>query len=137
MDWEILTSRCDEHRKHLLGVINGDGEPSHYRAALARNIEQGTGRALKQEDNLYPGYYGPRGFNLMSDYLVEEFGGMLKEKAVGDRVISGRGSAAFIQAVLVAELAVQLIMEDMGVDANVARELMEGSKAIGELVHEE
>jgi hypothetical protein len=73
----------------------------------------------------------------MCDYLVEEFGESLKEKATQDRVIAGRGSAAFIQVVLVAELAVQLIMEDMNVSASDAREIMEESKTLGELLHEE
>ena len=73
----------------------------------------------------------------MCDYLVEEFGESLKENATKDRVIAARGSAAFIQSVLVAELAVQLIMEDMLASATEAREIMEESKALGELLHEE
>ncbi|SPJ83748.1 uncharacterized protein FTOL_10264 [Fusarium torulosum] len=135
IDWDRLEGRLDDHRNYLIRIV--DGKQSHFRDILAEKVETGQGRSLKKEGNLNPGYYGPRGCKLMCDYLVEEFGESLKEKATKDRVISGRGSAAFIQSVLVAELAVQLIMEDMDVSAAEAREIMEESKTLGELIHEE
>ncbi|KAJ4203587.1 hypothetical protein NW767_005077 [Fusarium falciforme] len=135
VDWEILERRFGDHRAYLSRVI--DGKKSHFRDILAEKIETGQGRSLKKEGNLNPGYYGPRGGKLMQDYLVEEFSELLMEKAVSDHVIAGRGSAAFIQSVLVAELAVQLIMEDMDVSAAEARGIMEESKAVGEMIHEE
>ncbi|OAQ95899.1 hypothetical protein LLEC1_07105 [Akanthomyces lecanii] len=92
---------------------------------------------MKREESFNPGYYGPRGFNAMCDYLVGEFSGVLKKRAVDDRVIAGRGSAAFIQAVLVAELGVRLIMDDMRLSETKARQLMEHSKVLGELVQPE
>ncbi|KAH6604689.1 rtc4-like domain-containing [Trichoderma cornu-damae] len=134
--WARLEKRFKNHQDRLLGIINGE-EESYYRAALADKIELGQARSMKKEENLNPGYYGPRGFNMMCDYLVSEFGDMLKKKAIHDRVIAGRGSAAFIQSVLVAELGVQLIMEDMRVSSEEARGILEESKALGELVHAE
>lgn len=136
IDWDELPDRIATHYDSLLDVINCD-RPSHYRTRLADKIDSGQDRAMKKEENLNPGYYGPRGFNLMCDRLVDQFGDLLKVKAVQDRVISGRGSAAFIQSVLVAELAVQLIKDDMGVPVEEARVIMEESKAIGEMIHEE
>ncbi|KAI5466637.1 RTC4-like domain-containing protein [Mariannaea sp. PMI_226] len=133
--WADLKDRFDDHRPYLLKVIRG--EPSHFRTILANKIETGEARNLKKERNLIPGYYGPRGFNIMCDYLVVEFGDLLKKMAVSDRVISGRGSAAFIESVLVAELAVRLIQEDMEVSIMEARNIMEESKAIGVLLNEE
>ncbi|KPM39950.1 hypothetical protein AK830_g6612 [Neonectria ditissima] len=133
--WSDLESRFADHRDYLLRVVRG--EPSHFRSILAKKIETGKARSLKKEDNLNPGYYGPRGFNLMCDYLVGEFGDLLKEKAVSDRVIAGRGSASFIESVLVAELAVRLIQEDMDVSLVEARGIMEESKGIGEMIHED
>ncbi|KAL6700603.1 RTC4-like domain-containing protein [Trichoderma pleuroticola] len=133
VEWASLESRFKKHQARLLAIING--EQSFYRTALAEKIEQGQGRSMKKEENLNPGYYGPRGFNMMCDYLVKEYSDMLKKKAVHDKVIAGRGSAAFIQAVLVAELGVQLIMEDMLVSPEEARHILEESKPIGDLVH--
>ncbi|RSM10692.1 hypothetical protein CDV31_007068 [Fusarium ambrosium] len=135
IDWERLERRFGDHRAYLSRVI--DGKRSHFRDILEEKIENGQGRSLKKEGNLNPGYYGPRGGKLMQEYLVKEFSELLMEKAVSDHVIAGRGSAAFIQSVLVAELAVQLIMEDMDVSAAEARGIMEESKAVGEMIHEE
>lgn len=136
IDWDELPHRIVSHYDTLLEII--DGRKSHYRTFLARKIEAGEARSLKKEENLNPGYYGPRGFNIMCDRLVERFGKLLKERAVEDRVISGRGSAAFIQAVLVAELAILLIMDDMMIESyDEAQEIMEDSKALGEIVNED
>lgn len=135
VDWERLKDRFRDHRAYLSRVI--EGKKSHFRGILAEKIETGQGRLLQKEGNLSPGYYGPRGGKLMDEYLGEEFSELLKEKAVSDYVIAGRGSAAFIQIVLVAELAVQLIMEDMDVSAAEARGILEESKALGEMIHEE
>ncbi|EHK26362.1 uncharacterized protein TRIVIDRAFT_128478, partial [Trichoderma virens Gv29-8] len=135
VDWASLEDRFKKHHEHLVDIING--EESHYRTALADKIEQHQARTMEKEENLNPGYYGPRGFNMMCDYLVKEFSDMLKKKAVHDKVIASRGSAVFIQSVLVAELGVQLIVEDMDVSPEKARQILEESKALGELVHAE
>ncbi|KAI9172030.1 hypothetical protein HJFPF1_01522 [Paramyrothecium foliicola] len=135
IEWLQLEERLSKHREFLLDIVNG--KPSHFRTRLADDIGAGKARSLKKEGNLNPGYYGPRGFNIMSDYLVQEFSDLLKQRAVDDRVIAGRGSAAFIQAVLVAELGVQLISEDLNVSVDEARNIMEESKALGEMVHED
>ncbi|KAL6906856.1 RTC4-like domain-containing protein [Trichoderma evansii] len=136
VQWESLTERFESHRARLLGIINGE-EESHYRTVLADKISLGKGRSMNKEENLNPGYYGPRGFNMMCDYLVGEFSDMLKKKAIQDKVIAGRGPPAFIQSVLVPELGMQLIMEDMQVSLDEARGILEESKALGELVHGE
>ncbi|CEI65038.1 hypothetical protein FVEN_g11899 [Fusarium venenatum] len=135
IDWDRFEKRLEDHQQYLAKIV--DGKESHYRNMLAEKIQTGQARSLKKEGDLNPGYYGPRGCKVMCDYLVEEFGESLKDNATKDRVIAGRGSAAFIQSVLVAELAVQLIMEDMNVNAREAREIMEESKTLGELLHEE
>ncbi|KAM3513981.1 hypothetical protein MY11210_002413 [Beauveria gryllotalpidicola] len=137
IDWDASEARFAAHREHLHAVIV-DGRGSHFREAHARNVEKGSARTmLRRDENFNPGYYGPRGFNAMCDFLVRTFGDALKDRAVDDRVIAGRGSAAFIQAVLVAELGVRLIMEDLELSEAEARQVMEDSKGIGELVQPE
>ncbi|KAG5972703.1 hypothetical protein E4U55_000741 [Claviceps digitariae] len=135
VEWDSLDRRFALHRDWLLAIING--RSSHFRTIHKKNVESGRARSMKKEGNMNPGYYGPRGFNIMCDYLVEEFGDLLKKKAVHDTVIAGRGSASFIQNVLVAELAVQMIKEDMHVSEEEAIDILEDSKALGELIHEE
>ncbi|KJZ76586.1 hypothetical protein HIM_03922 [Hirsutella minnesotensis 3608] len=135
VDWQRLHGRFVAYRALLLDIING--KPSHFRNLMAQNVESGLERRLNEEECLNPGYYGQHGLNVMAEYLVDEFGELLKQKAVDDRVIAGRGSAAFIQTVLVAELAVQLIKDDMDVSVERAREILEESKELGDIVHEE
>lgn len=135
IEWDTLEDRFEKHREFLLGIINGDS--SHYRSILAGHIEAGRARDMKKEGDQNPGYYGSRGFNLMCDYLVREFGSLLKKRAVDDRVISGRGPAAFIQGVLVSELGVCLIQDDMGASSRSARVILEESKSLGGMVHDE
>ncbi|PTB69827.1 hypothetical protein BBK36DRAFT_1110743 [Trichoderma citrinoviride] len=135
VEWATLEARFAKHRDHLLAIING--EASHYRTALADKVALGQERTAKKQGNMIPGYYGPRGFNVMTDYLVREFSDMLMKKAARDKVIAGRGVPMFIESVLVAELGVQLIMEDMSVSPEKARRILEESKDLGGLVHPE
>lgn len=134
--WDELPSRIESHAPSLLPIINNTAS-SFYRSRLAEKVASGADRAMKSEENLNPGYYGPRGYNMMCEILVQKWGKLLKEKAVKDRVISGRGSAYFIQTVLVAELASRLVSEDMGISLEEARGVLEESKDIGEMLHEE
>ncbi|TFB04291.1 hypothetical protein CCMA1212_003637 [Trichoderma ghanense] len=136
VEWAELESRFAKHRDHLLAIINDEGS-SHYRAALADKIALGQERTAKKQGNMIPGYYGPRGFNVMTDYLVREFSDLLMKKAARDKVIAGRGVPMFIESVLVAELGVRLIMEDMRVSPEKARLILEESKELGGLVHPE
>jgi hypothetical protein len=65
------------------------------------------------------------------------FQSVLRERAPVDKVISGRGAVAFIQSVLLPELAVRLISDDMLVTLEESRQIMEDSKQLGELVHQD
>jgi hypothetical protein len=136
IDWDVLGSRISKHYSFLKKVING-GE-SHYRDLLEERLNAGKDRnLLKMTSNLTPGYYGGRGLRIMSENIMHEFTALLKKKAVKDRRISSRGPTAFVQAVLVPEVAVLLIMEDMNVEVEEARDILEDSASVGELIHEE
>ncbi|KAG9255063.1 RTC4-like domain-containing protein [Emericellopsis atlantica] len=136
INWDELPDRIASYNEPLHEVILDD-EPSHYRRVWAEKIAKGADRVMKKEENMNPGYYGPRGFNLFGDQLVPMFQSVLRERALVDKVISGRGAVAFIQSVLLPELAVRLISDDMLVTLEEARQIMEDSKQLGELVHEE
>lgn len=135
ISWDRLEERFIKYSDDLLGIVQGN--QSHFRQVHEEKMKKGRSRTLKEADNFNPGYYGPQGLNVMSDFVVKEFSNVIKERAIIDRVISGRGSAAFIQSVLVAELAVRMIMEDMGVDKVKARSILEESRDIGETVNED
>lgn len=135
VDWKTIESRFEKYRPDLLEII--DGSSSHFRRAHEKSINAGKGRMMREEDNMNPGYYGPRGLTVMSDYLVREFSADLKSRVLEDEVIAARGSAAFIQCVLVGELGLRLIMADLDVEEDEAIEVLEDSKTIGAMVHDD
>lgn len=136
IDWGNLDDRIAKHYSLIRKVINGGG--SYYRDLLEENVNAGKDRnPLKMTSNLTPGYYGGRGLRAMSENIMHEFTALIKQKAVKDRRISSRGPTAFVQSVLVPEVAVLLIMEDMNVGVDRAREILEDSSVFGELLHDE
>ncbi|KAK1467917.1 hypothetical protein CCUS01_06874 [Colletotrichum cuscutae] len=136
IDWEGLDTRIATHYSFLGKIINGGS--SHFGGLLLDKVKEGKNRTLlKAEDSLTPGYYGPRGLRAFSEHIIGRFSSILRERAVDDRLISSRGYSSYVEAVLVPELAVLLISDDMVVEAEEARSILEESKWIGDLLHED
>ncbi|KAJ0319695.1 hypothetical protein COL5a_010134 [Colletotrichum fioriniae] len=136
IDWEGLDTRIASHYSFLREIINGGS--SHFGDLLLDKVKEGKNRTLlKAEDSLTPGYYGPRGLRAFSEHIIGHFSAVLRERAVDDRLISSRGYSSYVEAVLVPELAVLLISDDMMVEAEKARSILEESKWIGDLLHED
>ncbi|KAI5862211.1 hypothetical protein GGS23DRAFT_111532 [Durotheca rogersii] len=137
IDWGALNSRLGSHHDFLKDVLEGT-RPSHYGNLLRRNVESGKNRTLlRTEDSLTPGYYGPRGLRVMTEYIMRALSSTVRKRAVEDRLVSARGYTGYVQAVLVPELAVRLIMEDMKVGEGEARAIMQDSIEFGELLYED
>lgn len=136
IDWTELDSRIAKHHSFIKNLIKG--EDSHYRSVLGDRIEAGEDRtAMTTKTNLTPGYYGTRGLRIISENLFAKFTPLLKKRMIQDRIMSSRGFAPYVQSVLVPEVAVRLIMEDMKVDGEEAREILTNSAEIGELMNDE
>lgn len=136
IDWAKLDERIAEHHKFLEGILKGGS--SHFGTVFGKSVKAGKNKTLlKTDQNMTPGYYGSRGSRVMTDNLIERFSSLLRKVAVQDRLVSARGHTAFVQFVLVPELAVRLIMEDMDVPAEKARAIMEDSQKVGNLLNEE
>lgn len=136
IDWSSMDDRLDTHRKTLENILNG--ESSFYTRMLRDNIKAGKDRTLlKSQRILAPGYYGPRGLRSFQEYIIKNFSSTLRKKAVEDRLVSARGYSHYVQAVLVPELVVRLIMDDMEVPEEKARTIMEETVKIGELLNED
>ncbi|KAM7202174.1 RTC4-like domain containing protein [Rhypophila sp. PSN 637] len=136
INWNKLDKRIADRHKFLQAIL--EGGQSYYGDIFKNSVKSGQNRTLlKSESNMTPGYYGIRGLRVMTDNLTYKFSGLLRERAVQDRLISARGHTAYLQTVLVPELAVQLIKEDMSVTEEKARTIMEESTTVGELLHEE
>lgn len=136
IDWTTFDRRIASHHQFLKGVL--EGEKCYFRDALDDKVRQGKGRTLKKsDDKMTPGYYGPRGLRVMSESIVKDFSSLLRKRAVEDSLVSARGYTSYVQTVMVPELAVHLIMEDMDVGRDEARNILFDSCTVGELVNED
>lgn len=68
---------------------------------------------------------------------MSHFAPKIRRLASSDQLISAGGVSRYVQSVLVPELAVLLVMDDMSVDAEGAREVLGDSVDLGNLLNEE
>ncbi len=137
IDWTRLEERITGHYDFLSEILAGR-RPSYYDDRFAAVVRSGRNRSLFQSSaNLTPGYYGIRGLRAMTEQLIYALAPLLRERSEVDKVISSRGHTMYLQSVLVPELGVRLVMEDMGVTEEEAREILEESTEVGELLNDE
>ena len=72
-----------------------------------------------------------------TENIMTRFASKLRRLSTSDKLISSGGVSGYVQAVLVPELAVLLVMDDMSIDQEKAREMIRDSAEIGNLVNEE
>lgn len=137
IEWAALEGRFSRHKSYIQNILEGK-ESSHFASLLGDKVESGKDRTLlKTDESLTPGYYGPRGLRTMTDLIMGTFSDTVRKRAVEDPLVSARGYTSYVQAVLVPELTVRLIMEDMSVDEPAARRIMGESRELGEFLSEE
>jgi len=142
--WEGLTARAMSYRNKILRVIDGQA-PSHFRSKLEKAVQSGKNRNMAQSimtdefRALTPGYYGSRGGRILMEAIMTDtiLSSALRKQAASDKLISSGGVSAYVQAVLVPELAIWLVQGDMGVDEVQARQILQESIDIGDLLNEE
>jgi hypothetical protein len=136
IDWDKLDSRITKLHSFIRELING--ADSHYRDRLEETVNAGKNRSLLKSDfNPTPGYYGTRGLRAISENTMNKFTKLLKKRMVVDRLMAARGFTPYVEYVVVPEVAVKLIMDDMDVGDERAREIMTESLGVGELLSEE
>lgn len=137
VDWNGLEARFTEHKGFIKDILEGK-RTSHFASLLSNKVEAGKDRTLlKTDESLTPGYYGPRGLRLMTELIMHSFSDTVRKRAVEDHLVSARTYTGYVQSVLVPELAVRLIMDDMDVDEEGARQIMQESGDLGDVLHEE
>lgn len=68
---------------------------------------------------------------------MTSFAPKIRRLAASDKLVSSAGVAGYVQAVLAPELALRLVMEDMGADEEEARTVLRESAEVGNLLNEE
>jgi hypothetical protein len=138
IDWPRFDERIARHYPFVRGILKEDGASSHYGSLFAEMVRSGRNKSLLNSDvNLTPGYYGFRGLRAMTENIVTEFGPLLLKRSQEDRLVAARGTMMYLQSVVVPELAVRLIMEDMSVGEEEARQILTESTEVGELLNDE
>lgn len=148
IDWDDVSRRIEGLYPEMEDLLRGKRR-SIFREALEGRIKTGAHRTLKQSMMTHDGrkmmmmmtttgYYGPRGAQLFAEKILARFSNLLRQLAGRrDAVLASRGVSEYIQAVLVPELAVLLVRQDLGVDADRAREVLRESNEMGELMNDE
>lgn len=146
IDWNGLEKRMRRHHSHLKAVM-GSRTASYYRDRLSERLKERSKTALQamNDEDAKPGadtgYYGPRGEKVMTDHIIAHLSDGLRQQATKDRLVASSGVSGgvsgFLQAVLVPELAEQLVREDMKVSADDARKIVVESAELGDLLNPE
>ncbi|KAK5172123.1 uncharacterized protein LTR77_003761 [Saxophila tyrrhenica] len=146
IDWDGLEERMLGRDAHLLAVMDGT-KPSYHRRQLEERSKERSRSAIEVvtdgvKRGMLVGYYGPRGERTMTEHIVTHLSDQLRAQAKKDDLIAtagvSGGVSGFVQAVLVPELAQQLVMEDMGIGTEEeARRLIAETAELGELIHPE
>ncbi|KAF3203506.1 hypothetical protein TWF679_010209 [Orbilia oligospora] len=149
IDWDNLEDRCKEHFPYLSDIMARKAE-SHYRDlsekfyTKKRNDHKGRTEALFDDgdwEKTYPGYYGPRGSEIIGDAISNSklINTALKKLSAKKDITTLRGGAgAYIQRILIPEVGTRLIMEDFRMtddEIDKARELMQNTIDIGLLLN--
>ncbi|KAF2035886.1 hypothetical protein EK21DRAFT_53761 [Setomelanomma holmii] len=153
INWSALPQRIRKHRMELFKILNND-RPSEYRdrykpialtgkaASVPSRRKDLPGKIQEELDSYaiddqttYPGYYGPHGRRIITENVMKILKNEIKN--CSDAVVQGSGPATFVQAVLVPETAILLIMEDCRVDREDAEEIREKTYDMGMLLNEE
>lgn len=153
IDWSAIPERIKKHRMALYSILTNE-TPSAHRTRYTPLALTGKAAAIPSKRHdlspskqrhldsyaldsnaVYPGYYGPRGRRLITEAVMALLSSEIKRST--DPVVMTSGPATFVQAVLVPEVAVRLIMEDLMCDAESAEEVRERTYEMGTLLHEE
>lgn len=159
IDWSGFPSRIRSHKEELVELLRNETvEESSYRRKHAESLLSGKAAVLRTKkrtrkaqdlekgeqelDNLETegsstGYYGPRGKRIMMEVITKDLSDTIREVAAKDPVVGRSGFAMFLQAVLLPELTIMLVMEDKEVGRGVAEEIIRESAGLGTLLHEE
>ncbi|EZF76069.1 hypothetical protein H105_02510 [Trichophyton soudanense CBS 452.61] len=143
IEWDSLQTRIEGHFAELERILLPDS-CSVYRellksSALEHN-KQGNFRLSitnSELEKMTTGYYGARGAKNMMEVIISRFAPRVRELALSDPLVQAVGVSGYVQAVLVPELTTILVKEDMDVDDEEARRIMQDSMEIGDLLNQQ
>ena len=122
--WDVVEGRVSSEFLELSRKTYRDLGARRARSAMA---------LMGRYQELRPGYYGPRGTEL----IIKTVAGMfLTTRKLKMKHTTPQSPREFAYEVLVPEVALRLIGEDRGIELVEARMVMKESAAFGEVVHD-
>ncbi|KAM5479793.1 hypothetical protein MaudMau93_007756 [Microsporum audouinii] len=122
VDWDTIPARLAHLSLLIRDIIKSK------RTSFFEDITPGNGSFHS------PGYYGLKGMDIIGEYIAKKHSAALRN-AASTKIIRLGGVAAYIQNVLVFEVLTNFVAEDMGVDETEARNILESSKGVGEMLN--
>ncbi|KAJ5122013.1 hypothetical protein N7448_003142 [Penicillium atrosanguineum] len=119
---KLLVPDCTSYYRNILDTTLKSGQAKNFRLTL-------TGKGI---ETISCGYYGTKGAARMLQAIVDRFSLKLRRLASSDHIVKAAGVAGYAQSVLVPELAVRLVMEDMDVSDDAARQILRESIQLGQ-----
>ncbi|KAM5443702.1 hypothetical protein MferCBS31731_001476 [Microsporum ferrugineum] len=143
IDWESFKERIENQFSKLESILSPESD-SVYRKILKSSArdrnQQGNFRfsiTNSELEKISTGYYGARGARNMMEVIIARFAPRVRELALSDSLVQAVGVSGYVQAVLVPELTTMLVKEDMGVDDEEARQIIQDSMEIGDLLNQQ
>ena len=140
-DFKIIQSRVLSVLQNIQiqKVINGEQKSEILQnlrtSTLNRNAA--TPMAMFQVFDLtQPGYYGPRGVELITRLVMEKFADEIRHsKKLQESLRFCGGVMGYVSSVIVPEVGILLIMEDKDIDWAKARQIMKESVSYGSVIN--
>ncbi|MCJ1382816.1 hypothetical protein MMC17_005929 [Xylographa soralifera] len=145
IDWKKMPERLAAQDVYIMSIIK-NSQPSYYRNLLTQKVASGINRTAAQafvradeDGGAETGYYGSKGEAIITDYIVQKYGKLVRKLAGGDKVVAAGGEVSgFVQKVLLPEVVCRLVMEDMGLQSEEeARVVCAEGAELGELLNED
>jgi RTC4-like domain len=139
IDFTGLRKRVLERLSVVNEVVKNPSESEYYKtlkkASGNRSVVQPM-TMINVFDELQPGYYGPRGREIISDTVLKKMGDSIrKTDAIFEELRFCGGVTEFISSIVVPEIGVRLVMEDRGLKREEAVKVMRRSVPYGNIVN--
>ncbi|RVX74473.1 hypothetical protein B0A52_01599 [Exophiala mesophila] len=144
IDWQALEKTRIPRKLSFLRRIIAGQTPNLYLDELKSQLKSAKGNRKKVQaylnegivDFAKPGYYGPKGTQLMVRAITVALTDSLKTALQKDSVIRGVGIGAFVSAVLVPALTLTFVIEDLNLQSEESgRKVLEESTSVGALLN--
>ncbi|EXJ56975.1 hypothetical protein A1O7_07319 [Cladophialophora yegresii CBS 114405] len=142
--WEELEDFRIREKIPSLKMVISRQAPCFYLAELDAEIKAAKGNRRKIRNYLNEGlinvakagYYGPKGARIMTNAVTSALTETLNTALQSDSALRAAGVGAYVSAVLVPELTLQLVMDDMNLKtAKEGRRVLDESTEMGVLLN--